>query len=245
MNVVVRRLLGCGTIAVLGVVLAMIILPGTGGVHRGRRTQCMSFMRNVSFALHTYATDNQGRLPPAYIADEHGQPMHSWRVLLLPYLDQQSLYDQYRFDEPWNGPNNSKLAKVIPEVYQCPNEYGHAEGSHPWTSYVAVVGPHTLWPGAEPGQIDDIPDGQHRTLLLVEVHDSGIHWMEPRDLKLDEMNPQINSAGTLGISSVHPGVAHVIFADGHGGPLSEKVRPEVLRQLIQRDDGGPAEADLP
>src|SRR5262245_18722891 len=104
MNAVVRRLMGCGTIAVLIVLLAMLVLPGTGRVHSGRRSQCLSQMRNVSFALQTYATNNEGRLPPAYIADEHGKPMHSWRVLLLPYLEQQALSDKYRFDEPWNGP---------------------------------------------------------------------------------------------------------------------------------------------
>lgn len=240
MNVVVRRLLGCGTIVALCVLLAMVVFPGTGGVHRRGRTQCMSQMRNVSFALQTYATNNDGRLPPAYIADEHGKPMHSWRVLLLPYIEQQALYDKYRFDEPWNGPNNSKLAKFIPEIYRCPDEYKAGGGSQPWTSYVAVVGPHTMWPGKEPGSLDDIPDGQNRTLLLVEVRDSGIHWMEPRDLNIGEMNARINGDGPLGISSVHPGTANVFYADGHGGPISEKVRADVLRQLINRDDGGPA-----
>lgn len=160
------RILRWLAVPALPIALLLFLQRDIARIERG--AQCMSQFRNVSFALQAYATDNQGRLPPAYIADEHGQPMHSWRVLLLPYLDQQALYDQYRFDEPWNGPNNSKLAKFIPEVYQCPNEYGHADGSHPWTSYVAVV-----------------------------------------------------------------------------GPLSEKISPEVLRQLIQRDDGGPAEADLP
>ena len=53
--------------------------------------------------------DEHGCFPPAYVADASGRPMHSWRVLILPYLDQQQLYDQYDFSEPWNGPNNQQL----------------------------------------------------------------------------------------------------------------------------------------
>lgn len=205
----------------------------------------MSRLRNVSMALQVYATKHNGELPTAYIADENGKPMHSWGVLLLPYIEEQALYHRYDFDEPWSGPNNSKLAEHIPDIDQCPEDVQQRENRQPWTSYVAVVGEHTLWPGAEPARLDRIPDGATRTLLLVEVRNSGIHWMEPRDLSLDVMNPRINGAGRLGISSVHPGVANVMWADGHGGPLANEVRPEVLRQIIERDDGGPANADVP
>jgi prepilin-type processing-associated H-X9-DG protein len=59
------------------------------------------------------------------------------------------------------------------------------------------------------------------------------------------MNPRINGAGSPGISSVHGGVANVMWADGHGSSLPDDVRPDVLRQIIERDDGGPADADVP
>ncbi|MBL8851102.1 MAG: DUF1559 domain-containing protein [Planctomycetaceae bacterium] len=202
-------------------------------------------MRQISMALQTYATNNNGQLPPAYIADENGRPMHSWRVLLLPYMEQQALYDRYNFDEPWNGPNNSRLAGEIPQLYQCPDDdRPRGDSQRPWTSYVVVVGPNTIWPGTESGGLDRIPDGSDRTLLLVEVRDSGINWMEPRDLTLEEMNPRINGEGRLGISSVHPNVAHFMFADGHGGPLSDDLKPDTLRQLIQIDDGAPSYTDF-
>jgi hypothetical protein len=92
-SVSTRRILAGISIGLLLVILAMLTPPG-GAERRGRRTQCMSQLRNVSLALQTYATNNGGRLPPAYIADENGAPMHSWRVLLLPYIEQQALYDR-------------------------------------------------------------------------------------------------------------------------------------------------------
>ena len=139
----VRPILEAITILDLLVVLAMFVLSGSGGVHRRTRRACMNHMRNVSMALQVYATNNNGELPPAYIADENGKPMHSWRVLLLPCIGHQDLYDRYNFDEPWDGPNNSKLAALIRDVYRCTDEYD-TDDTSPWTSFVAVVGPHTM-----------------------------------------------------------------------------------------------------
>ena len=69
--------------------------------------------------MHDYHGKNK-HFAPAYVADENGKPMHSWRVLLLPMLEQQALYESYDFDEPWNGPNNSRLLAQTPPSYQCP-----------------------------------------------------------------------------------------------------------------------------
>lgn len=232
-----RRAVEAVTIVALVFALALIAWPSGNGRHRGRRRGCMNHLRNVSAALHVYAT-SRNELPPAYVADEHGRPMHSWRVLLLPYLEQQEHVDAYSFEEPWDGPNNSKLAEFVPDIYRCADEYD-ADDPSLWTSFVAVVGPNTLWPAGAPGDLADVPDGAAQTLLLAEVQDSGIHWMAPRDLHVVQMAPTINARRGQGISSVHSGGAHVMYADGHGGLLSDETSPEVLRQLIDRDDGLP------
>ncbi|MEZ6114117.1 MAG: DUF1559 domain-containing protein [Pirellulaceae bacterium] len=70
-----------------------------------RRSQCSSNLKQIELALHNYH-DTFKSFPPAYIADANGRPMHSWRVLILPFMEQRELYDQCRFDEPWDGPNN-------------------------------------------------------------------------------------------------------------------------------------------
>src|SRR5204863_151662 len=74
-----------------------------------RRSNCKGELKQIGLALLNYR-EVYGCFPPAFIADESGRPMHSWRVLILPYIDHVSLYYEYRFDEPWDGPNNRKLS---------------------------------------------------------------------------------------------------------------------------------------
>jgi hypothetical protein len=189
-------------------------------------------------ALHRYHEEHNC-FPPAYVVDENGRPMHSWRVLILPYLDRQDLFEQYHFDEPWDGPNNSRLADQALDVFNCPSVM-HKNGkvTSPMTNYVAVVGQETAWPGNRPARIADFTDGTDNTLLVVEMINSGIHWMEPRDLQFSEMAPTINSKSKPGISSIHNGGgAFSVFADGHVWFLNEKMSAEILKALLTRAGG--------
>jgi prepilin-type processing-associated H-X9-DG protein len=196
---------------------------------RHHRPQCLNYLHNIALALHNYHA-NYGSLPPAYLADGNGRPMHSWRVLILPYLDRPDLYQAYRFDEPWYGPNNSKLHNLIVDLFNCPEDHGGRKSTE--TSYVAVVGNETLWPGDHAVKLDDITDGLGNTLLVVEIADSGIHWMEPRDLHVAQMSRTINGKSGQGISSGHPGGAVVGFADGRVRFLSEKTPPATIGALL-------------
>ena len=92
--------------------------------------------------------ETYGCFPPAYVADGDGKPMHSWRVLILPYLGQQELYNAYDFAEPWNGPSNGKLAGRIGNIYL---RSGLDSDQIHTTSFVAVVGPQTVWLGSRLG----------------------------------------------------------------------------------------------
>ena len=203
----------------------------------GRKPQCKTHLKQLGLALHNYH-DEYGCFPPAFVADELGRPMHSWRVLLLPYLDQAPLYNQYRFDEPWDGPNNRRLADRMEEFFSCPVTPAMRDPSEPcFTSYVAVVGPETAWPGTNSVSIKDIKDGMANTLLLVEVANSGIQWMEPRDLHVLQMAPSINSKAGQGISSRHPGGVYVLLADGAVRFEEESLSPQTIRALLTIDGG--------
>jgi len=196
------------------------------------RTQCKYNLKQIGLALHTYH-DDYGSFPPAHIADSNGRPVHSWRVLLLPYLDQKPLYEKYRFDEPWDGPNNGKLADEIVAVYNCPSDvHAHDKTSSTMTDYVAIVGPETPWPGSRATAIRDIKDGTSTTLLVVEVTNSGIHWMEPRDLHVLQMAQTINAKSGQGISSRHTCGAHVLMADGSARFISDQTAAELIRGLL-------------
>lgn len=166
-----------------------------------RGTQCRGHLKGLAVALHSYA-DTYGCFPPPYVADENGRPLHSWRVLLLPFIDQQNLYEQYRFDEPWDGPNNRRLHARTIALYNCPSRFPPGEES-PLTSYLAVVGPGTMWPETGVVRLEDIPGSPESTLMVVEVENSDVHWMEPRDLHVRQMAPSINPKSGQGISSPH------------------------------------------
>ncbi|HLA85507.1 MAG TPA: DUF1559 domain-containing protein [Thermoguttaceae bacterium] len=197
-----------------------------------RRAQCLNNLRQLGLALHEYH-NVYGSFPPAYVADQHGRPMHSWRVLILPFLEQKDLYNQYRFDEPWDGPNNRKLHDKMPEVFRCASR---PSGSNPYeTSYVAVTGPHTAWRDDRPVKLSEITDGSKTTILLVEMKDSGINWMEPRDLAYPPMPAKINPPSARGISSYHPGRANVLFADGHVFCLGDDAKP--IAKFLTIDGG--------
>ena len=159
-----------------------------------------------------------------------------WKIikdrLILPYLDKQNLYEQYCFDEPWDGPNNSKLHNEIVRIFSCPSDDHKRHQAE--TSYVVVVGSPTMWPENQKVSLADVSrgDGMSQTIMLVEVHNSGIHWMEPRDLEFSKMPMQINPAKGLGISSDHPGGANVGFANGITRFLPNDTPTETLRAIL-------------
>lgn len=174
--------------------------------------QCSNNLRQIGIALHGYH-NKYGSFPPAYVTDSSGWPMHSWRVLILPFLDDakaDEIYSQYDFDEPWDGPNNRKLHDEAISTYHCPSE--DRKGPLTETNYLAVVGPMTAWPGETTTKLP-YRDGESNTILLVESSNSGIHWMEPRDLHVTQMNLTMNAPTGQGISSRHRHGPPVLFAD--------------------------------
>lgn len=233
-----RRQLPWGWIATGAFVLllAAFMLPKIIGAREAaRRSSCNCRLKQIMLALHNYH-DKYGTFPPAYVADVHGRPMHSWRVLLLPFLEQKPLYDRYRFNEPWDGPHNRKLHDEVVDIYRCPTDVG---GWNTDTSYVVVVGRRTLFPWDRGVARSDVKDGTTNTVAVVECHNSGIHWMEPRDLEFSKIPKRINAGHGLGINSGHPGGAQVGLADGSARFLSDRLPEATVRKLLQIDDGFP------
>ncbi len=230
------------------VLMTMLAPPFVDFRETSRRCQCANNLKQITLALHVYHNE-YGCFPPAYLADQDGKPMHSWRVLILPFMDEQALFDQYRFDEPWDGPNNSLLAGARVRPYECPEQ--SAAGTPITTSYVAVVGPGTVWPGMTTARCADVSDGTSSTLMLVEMADSGIHWMEPRDLDAATMAASVNTEGSQGISSLHrdPGWqrqrlgANTALADGSVLFLPTSTPETLIRALITAAGGEPIERD--
>jgi len=194
----------------------------------GRRTQSLNQIRNICLALHSYQAD-YGVLPPAFVADKDGKPMHSWRVLILPYLDEESLYKEYDFSEPWDGPNNSRLLARMPPIYRCPS---HPESSaRTNTSYAGVFGEHCVFRGADPVALDEITDGFGNTLIVGEVK-SSIPWLKPEDVDI-KLHPAIGPVGGFGSYEVEG--AAFAFVDGRVLYISESTPQQTLDALYTRD----------
>jgi len=225
-----------------------LLMPIQAGRVPDHRAACRNNLRQLVLALQQYHAVN-GCFPPAHIPDGYGQPMHSWRVLILPYLERPDMYKAYNFNEPWNGPKNERLSAHISArmpTYVCPrNPKASAQGST-LTNYVAVVGPETIWPGATSVKITDIRKGMSNTVALIEVADSGIHWMEPRDLTVEEACRAIHvgqhtNDGTFWYYG-WPSGTNVVFADGSVRFIPLGIPPEMLRELFNKD--GQSTVDL-
>jgi hypothetical protein len=234
----IRALRRPGVFVAYGVIVALslLLVPAVKGAREAaRRASCTCNLKQLGVALHNYC-DVYGCFPPAYVADKYGRPMHSWRVLLWPYMGAKEDYDRYDFSEPWDGPHNRLLTDKMPHAYHCPSD----DLSRPReTSYAAVVGPETVWPDDEVVRFRDVRDGTENTLVIVEVAGSGIPWMEPRDLPMNVARAGINKAPGLGICSRHPQVVIALFADGSVHALDASNSSETLEALFTRAGGEP------
>ena len=240
---------GCLAVLVCCCLIALLLPTVEAAREAARRTQCNNNLKNIALALQNYH-DVHGAFPPAFIPDKDGKPMHSWRVLLLPYLEHKRLYDQYNFQEPWNGPNNSRLLAAAPTVYeyQCPSDTRTGRGPAGWTSYVAVVGPRTVWPGASMRKMSEIADGAGGTILVMEDQSTRIPWMEPRDLMLDEALRVLTSTDPR-VGGIHrqegffydyAGGRNVALVDGRVAFFSDGLQRNFAANLLTIDDGAAA-----
>ncbi len=229
-------------LAVAGVVVLMcggimvaLLLPAVQAAREAaRRMQCSNNLKQIGLAMHNYH-DAYKCFPAAVLTDEDGQPMRSWRVAILPFVEKTPLFDQYDFSEPWDGPTNQALHKVSIPTYGCPSD---PASMSPDTNYVMIVGEGTL--GGTPNEtvrLSDVKDGTSNTILAIEVAASGIHWMEPRDMTVDEAVAYITDPEATGQRHPHPGGVNVLMGDGSVRFLPGTTDPQTLRSLLTRADG--------
>lgn len=167
-----------------------------------------------------------GHSPPAYVVGPDGRAWHSWRVLVLPYIEESKLYAEYNFAEPWDGPHNRTLAERMPRTYRF---HGSESGGNVTANYLAVVGEGTAWPGSATITDADVADNRGSTILLVENDGAGVHWMEPRDLPLGGFDSRVGSP--RGVSAPYDRPA-VVMLDGSLHALGESIRPDALSALV-------------
>ena len=211
-------------------------LTGTLGVRSAAAGLIRSNdLKHLAFAMLTFA-EGGNRLPPAAICDlQTGKPLLSWRVALLPYLEQQKLYQEFKLNEPWDSPHNIKLLRRMPRIYAD-------EGAEPGTTttfFRVVVGKGTVFEpfGDRPPsgvRVTDILDGTSNTLLIAEAAEA-VPWTKPDELIYDPTGPLPRFRRDA------RGGFHAALADGSVRFIPLTVAPRILRALITRNDGQPVE----
>jgi hypothetical protein len=226
-------------------------------------TASQNNLKQIGLAMHNFH-DVYGFMPPAVIYGPDGKPWHSWRVLLLPFLEQRELYDEYRLDEPWDGPNNEKLLERIPSVYRDPV---HGSPMDYNTHYAAVTGKGMAFPsegmtfdgtpgnlltsdknrGAGRTRLAAFRDGTSNSLLVGSVSPGRkIPWMKPEDVAVVAGDAPVpgkddKKGFAAPYESKRGNAGLFVFADGSVVSITSDVKPEMFNALLSISDGIPVD----
>ncbi len=199
-------------------------------------------LRTIGMAMEQYH-DVHGCFPPAAGLDEDGKPAHSWRVYLLPYLNEDALYERYNFDEPWNSPGNRLLHDEMPSIFRCNTDYAADANA---SSFRLITGEGALMKPGKSGSLADCYSGGGSTILVVEVAGSGQNWLEPGELDIDKLQGVNESMEGNSISSSDDlQGAMVLMANGITRRLHKGMSPDNLRRLalLDPEEDEPGEVD--
>ena len=197
------------------------------------RMQHSNYLKQIGLAMHTFHTVH-AQLPVGESPRENypikyrdGNPLLSWRVYLLPYLEAEPLYDQFKLDEPWDSPHNIQLLDEIPDAYKSLDYQGLGNK----TNVLGLSGDGAVFNPDKALGFRDITDGTSQTLLVIMAGpDKAVPWTQPVDLDYDPANLR-QSLGDVGDSFL------ALFADGGVQRLRATVDPKILLRLFQYSDG--------
>ena len=227
-------LLGCGCLVLVAPILLFFFLPAMRPSEAARRTDCKNHLKQIGLALHMYH-EEFGSFPPAYFVDDQGKPMHSWRVLILPFVNDdecQKLAAEYRFDEAWDGPSNQKLLKRRPKIFGCPTL--HSNACPECTVYAGVFGPNCAFRGTEPVSFKDFADGAFLTLVVAEVSEAHIPWTKPEDI---DVSRHPRPGDRLGFSSDHTEGLHGVMGDGAVRFINDTINQSTFEAITTTNGG--------
>jgi prepilin-type processing-associated H-X9-DG protein len=189
-----------------------------------RRAGCRNNLKKIGLAMHNFHDQNR-MLPPAAVAAADGRPLLSWRVQILPYLEEGELYKEFRLDEPWDSPHNKALIPRMPDLFKCMN----SSAPSGYTRYLAVRGRGTLFEDGLQIRFADVQDGLSNTILAVEADDSrAVVWTKPDDLTVDAQNPR------QGLGAAHGDGFNALFADGSIRFIPATTEPASLFAMFTR-----------
>jgi hypothetical protein len=179
--------------------------------------------------MTNYASVN-GRLPPAAVCGDYGEPLLSWRVLILPYIEQTDLFNEFRLDEPWDSSHNIKLLKKMPATYAPPGRKAAKIPPNHTVCHV-FVGKGAVFEGREGLRYpQDFPDSTSNTFLVVEAG-KPVLWTKPENLTYDPDGPLPD------LQCIFNDGFRVGMADGARHWVKKEAPEAVLRAFITRNGG--------
>lgn len=179
--------------------------------------------------MHNYASMHDEQLPPAAVCGADGKPLLSWRVLLLPYIEQQELFDEFHPDEPWDSPHNLALLPRMPTTYAAPGRKRALLPEHHTICHV-FVGKDTLFEANKVMKIGAVPDGTSNTILVVEAG-KPVPWTKPEELAFEVDGP------LPPLDPIFKNGFRVGMADGSMHWVLPTTSEATLRSAIQCNDG--------
>jgi hypothetical protein len=191
------------------------------------RTQSMNNIKQMALALHNYH-DANGSFPPTGNLGKDNKPLLSWRVHILPYIEQDNLYKQFKLDEPWDSETNKALIEKMPAIFKSPAQKLD-DGK---TTYLAPMAKDTVIAPGKGTRIADITDGTSNTIMIVESSDdAAVIWTKPDDL---------DTAGAEVLKKLlgHYETGFIAgFADGSVRFVGKAIDMPMLKALFTRNGG--------
>ena len=228
-----RQTIPSVNVAVAAPVAVALLLPAVQAAREAaRRTQSMNNLKQIALACHNFHDVFKG-FPAGYSVDDEGKPLLSWRVHILPFIEQNALYDQFHLDEPWDSEHNIKLLDKMPQVYRAPNSVAGENK----TVYRGFGGEGAIMKGSTRAKrtrgttFGQIRDGSSNTVMFMEVSDElAIEWTKPEVLDFSETKPSLLFGNS-------PGGTNAALADGSVQFLSNLIDEKALEWMINMSDG--------
>ena len=197
------------------------------------KTQDQNNLKQMALAMHTYH-DTYKQLPLPALYSKDGKPLLSWRVAILPFIEQNNLYNEFKLNEPWDSPHNQKLLAKMPGIYAPVN--GKTKQPHA-TYYQVFVGPGTPFEGDKKLRLNNITDGTSNTVMIVEAAEA-VPWTKPADLPFDAKKKELPKLG-----GQFPDGFFMALCDGSTLWVHRRYDARILRAMITRSGGEVVDVD--
>ncbi|MEM6366407.1 MAG: DUF1559 domain-containing protein, partial [Planctomycetota bacterium] len=217
-----------GGIATVGVLTGLLLPAVQAARTASRRMADSNQMKQIGLAMHNHHSAFK-KLPDRAIRDSSGKPLLSWRVKILPFIEQQALYEQFHLDEPWDSPHNIKLLDQMPDTYAVPGLV--SVGGK--TVYQVPVNDKCIF-RTEAGdpKFREVTDGLSNTIMVLQTNPSAaVPWTKPADLEVDLNQPLRNLGRT------HRNGFHVLMGDGAVRFFTSTIDSDLFGKLLTRAGG--------